>query len=265
MKEKASRRDWLPLAKAGKGGQAPPTGEAFSTEWIDFSRGIRVGNLEPHERITRIIKYRLERDYATDFITDRWGRGTFWQWICWLPRADRDAKTASRGFNFGCAKLFISVDRSGRIFQSGLQVERGYASGKADWPGAMLAPDWDWHRLMKLCAKGTELDGELRRLILREGFMANVGGPDGGVDFTRKNFSSAGQVRAAARGSPPDAWTGFQLYYPMSEREVRSSGGYELVQAVLGVFGEVTGVMNMCMQIELRREGASPRLQFKDR
>jgi hypothetical protein len=28
------------------------TGEAFRPEWTDFDRGIRVGNLEPHESIT---------------------------------------------------------------------------------------------------------------------------------------------------------------------------------------------------------------------
>ncbi len=265
MKRRPSQKDWLPLAKTAKAPEAPPTGEAFRPEWIDFSKGIRVGNLLPHERITRILKYRLERDYGTPFITDRWGRGVFWQWICWLPRADRDAKTVSNRFNFGCAKLFISVDRSNGIFQSGLQVERGFVSGKTDWPGVLLAEDWDWHRLMKQCAKGTALDDELRRLILREGFTANIGGADGHVVFSGKGFASARQIREAARARRPDGWTGFQLYYPMSEKEVNSSSGYELVQAVLGVFSEVTGVMNLCMQVKLRRAETPPRLQLTDR
>jgi hypothetical protein len=38
-----------------------------------------VSNLEPHERITQILKYGLEERYATPFVTDRWGRGVFWQ------------------------------------------------------------------------------------------------------------------------------------------------------------------------------------------
>ncbi|XHR26736.1 MAG: hypothetical protein ACFUZC_12335 [Chthoniobacteraceae bacterium] len=72
--------------------------------------GIRVGNLEPHERITQILKYHLETRHRTPFITDRWGCDVYWQWICWLPRANREAKPIPYGVNFGCAKLFISVD-----------------------------------------------------------------------------------------------------------------------------------------------------------
>src|ERR1017187_10710498 len=85
MKRSASAKDWLPLAK-GTGPMAElPTGEAFRSEWIDFQRGIRVGNIEPHERITQILKFYLEQRYRTSFVTDRWGRGVYWQWICWLP------------------------------------------------------------------------------------------------------------------------------------------------------------------------------------
>ena len=50
------RPGWSAVRPAG--GEAP-TGEAFRTEWIDFAKGIRVGHLEPHERITRII----DKDY----------------------------------------------------------------------------------------------------------------------------------------------------------------------------------------------------------
>jgi hypothetical protein len=93
MKKKVSSRDWLPLARGGEaaGGEVP-TGEAFRPEWFDFEHGIRVGNLEPHERITQILKHHLEQTHGTRFITDRWGRGVFWQWICWLPVADRAEK-----------------------------------------------------------------------------------------------------------------------------------------------------------------------------
>ena len=45
--------DWLPLAKSSGPAGALPTGEAFRPEWIDFARGIRVGNFEPHKRITQ--------------------------------------------------------------------------------------------------------------------------------------------------------------------------------------------------------------------
>ena len=157
MKRRASGRDWLPLAKPVRVSAGEPTGEAFRTQWIDFERGIRVGNLEPHERITQILKYRLERRFGTPFVTDRWGRGVYWQWICWLPKANREAKPLSSSINFGCAKLFIGLDRERRIFQSGLQVERGFLKS-SDSPGIVLREDWDWHRLMSACAKSTALD-----------------------------------------------------------------------------------------------------------
>ena len=248
MKKRATAKDMLPLAWLGKAPGAVPTGEAFRPEWIDFENGIRVGNLEPHERITQILKHNLELRYGVPFVTDRWGRGVFWQWICWLPRANREAKPVSNRVNFGCAKLFISIDREKRIFEFGLQVERGYvrdADGASGTPGWVLADDWDWHRLIRQCAKGTALDAEVRRLILREGFVAEMNGGGEGA------LSSAAGIRAAARKCPADQWAGFQLYYPMPEREVRACTGFELVTAVLGAFAQVVPVMNMCMQVPL--------------
>jgi hypothetical protein len=245
-------KDWLPLARSSRAPLEVPTGEAFRPEWIDFDKGIRVGNLEPHERITRILKYRLEQEYETSFVTDRWGRGVYWQWICWVPRADREAKPVSSHTNFGCAKLFISKERAQKIFQCGLQVERGYVSGTPGMEGVLLQKDWDWHRLMKQCAKGTPLDAELGRLLRREGFIAKVEGGEGGITLTGKSYRQAGQLKTAARGAPPAAWAGFQLYYPMPEREVKACSGYELVQAVMGAFSEVVPAMNLCMQVPLR-------------
>ena len=91
MRKKPTQKDWLPLSPPQKVAAELPTGEAFRPEWIDFERGIRVGNLEPHERITQILKYGLEQKYETPFVTDRWGRGVFWQnstfWVS--PRLPR--------------------------------------------------------------------------------------------------------------------------------------------------------------------------------
>ena len=258
MKRRATEKDWLPLARTETPAQELPTGEGFRPEWIDFERGIRVGNLEPHERITRILKYRLESRYRTGFVTDRWGRGVYWQWICWLPRADREAKPLSAGANFGCAKLFISVQRPARVFQCGLQVERGFVSGRPGIPGIILRDDWDWHRLLAQCAKGTLLEEEMRRLLAREGFTARVEGEGVDAVFTAGNFTSARQVRAAARRCPLNGWAGFQLFYPMPEREVKASRGYELVQGILGVFSEVTEAMNQCMQVRLEPSETVP-------
>ena len=250
MKRRPTQKDWLPLSPPQKVAAELPTGEAFRPEWIDFERGIRVGNLEPHERITQILKYGLEQKYETAFVTDRWGRGVFWQWICWVPRADREAKPISHDVNFGCAKLFITVDRGGKVFQSGLQVERG----------SQPARDYDWHRLLEGCRPGTVLDREMTRLVRREGFTARVIGSAGAASFDARSFRSAAQVREAARKTPRGDWAGFQLYYPMSHAEVRACSGMELVTAILGVFGEVTEAMNQCMQVRLQGLDSLPNL-----
>ena len=243
-------RDWLPLNPL-RVGEAAPTGEAFRPEWIDFERGLRVGNLEPHERITQILKYHLETTYRTSFVTDRWGRGVFWQWICWLPRANREAKPVSRDVNFGCAKLFITAQRDPPVFKSGLQIERGYAEGPEPYPGCRLKPDWDWHRLMRQCAAGSALDRELLRLLKHEGFRAELGGWEANAVFNAGNFTSARQLRAALRNYPAREWVGFQLYYPMPARELRACSGLELVRAICAVFAEVVPAMNACMQVPL--------------
>jgi hypothetical protein len=253
MKPLTSAKDWLPLAK-GKGPAAElPTGEAFRSEWIDFERGLRVGNIEPHERITQILKFHLEQRYHTSFVTDRWGRGVYWQWICWLSRANREAKPISNKVNFGCAKFFIMADTEKKIFKSGLQIERGYAQGPEPYPGCLLKLDWDWHRLIKQCTAETELNGELRRLLKREDFVVEVGNFETNTVFNAKNFKSARQIHEAAKKYSKRAWAGFQLYYPMPEREVRASTGYELVKAICDVFAEVTPAMNCCMQVALRK------------
>lgn len=253
IKRSRSTGDWLPLAKAGTSAAELPTGEAFRAEWIDFTRGIRVGNLEPHERITQILKFHLEQQYGTPFITDRWGRGVFWQWICWLPRANRAAKPLSHDVNFGCAKLFITAETDAKVFKSGLQVERGYVTGTEAQAAWGLRADFDWHRLVRQCAPGTTLDRELRRLLKREGFRAEVGGQT----FAADNFVSARQVRAAMRRCPPDQWAGFQLYYPMPAAEVRGCNGIELVRAMVGVFTEVVPAMNAVMQVPLVAAGGT--------
>jgi hypothetical protein len=248
----ASAKDWGVRGKSGVPAAELPTGEAFRPEWIDFTHGIRVGNLEPHERITQILKFHLETRHRTPFVTDRWGRGVYWQWICWLPRANRLAKPVSNRVNFGCAKLFISADGERKVFKSGLQVERGYASGpEAEKPWG-LREDFDWHRLVKQCRAGTALDRELRRLVQREGFVAAVIREQASGGLAERSFTSTAPLRLALQRCAPQRWAGFQLYYPMPESELRSSTGYELVQAIAGVFEEVIPVMNCCMDIQLQ-------------
>ena len=259
MKRRSSTKDWLPLAKAEGRAAELPTGEAFRSEWIDFEHGIRVGNIEPHERITQILKFHLEQRYHTPFVTDRWGRGVYWQWICWLPRANREAKPISHDVNFGCAKLFISAEQESKAFSRvDCRLNAVTWSGPEPYPGCLLKDDWDWHRLIGQCAAGSVLDKELHRLLKREGFVVEVGDFESNAVFTKKNFKSARQIRDAAKNYSKREWAGFQLYYPMPEKEVRACTGFELVQAICGVFDEVTAAMNCCMQVRLNDRDSSP-------
>jgi hypothetical protein len=251
MKLRATARDWLPLAKPGRVAPGEPTGEAFDVACIDFENGIRVGNLEPHERITRILKHHLETTHGVPFVTDRWGRGVFWQWICWVPRPNREAKPVSHDANWGSAKFYISINRELRIFEPGMSVERGYAAGPESRKSWGLKDDWDWHRLLRQCTKGSALDEELRRLLKNEGFTVLVMGGAGTVRFDAHTYTSALQVRNAAKKCPPREWAGVNVYYPMPESEVRASSGYELVKAVEGVFAQLVPAMNQCMQVPL--------------
>jgi hypothetical protein len=223
--------------------------DGFRPEYLDFERGIRVGHLEPHERITQILKLSLEERHRQPFVTDRWGRGVYWQWICFLPKANRLAKPLSSGVNFGCAKYFIMIDKDERSFKAGLQVERGFLRSER-YPDCQLRPDWDWHRLLDAIRKGHDLMKELSRLMA-EDFRLHAGSWENPVGYSRSSFPTARQMLAVLEAIPPEAWGGFQLYYAMAAEEVQGSAGPDLVEAMLAVFEEVTPVMNFCMQIRL--------------
>jgi hypothetical protein len=98
----------------------------FRPEFLDFQRGIHVGNLNDDERITRILKLALEARYGQPFVTERWGRGVYWHWIGYLPRANRLAKPMSSDVSFGCSKFFLLADTGEPAVKFGLQIERGY-------------------------------------------------------------------------------------------------------------------------------------------
>ena len=94
------------MATKVKIGKAMPRSAiGFLPEYLDFSRGIRVGNLEDNQRITRILKLAIEDMYQESFVTERYGRGVYWQWIGFLSRANRAAKPVSSNISFGCSKL----------------------------------------------------------------------------------------------------------------------------------------------------------------
>jgi hypothetical protein len=229
----------------------PKTAIAFKPEFLDFDRGIRVGNLEDDERITRLLKSGLEHRFQQPFVTERWGRGVFWQWIGYLPRANRAAKPISSHVSFGCAKFFVEVDTGDKLFKCGLQVERGYLRAPRDFPHCELRGDWDWNRLLGSLRRGSPMLRELERLV-DEGFFIHAGSwekePAG---FSISNPPSAVKLRQVLTTAPGNHWAGFQLYYPMNKGEVEQSTGLDLIESMIAVFGEVTHVMNLCMQVRL--------------
>lgn len=231
----------------------PAVAIGFKPEFLDFQRGIRVGNLEENERITRILKLELESRYQQEFVTERYGRGVFWHWIGYLPRANREAKPVSNKVSFGCSKFFVSVDTEDGLFKCGLQVERGFLKPPAGWKQCRLGADWDWNRLVKQLRAGSALEKELKRLVQREGFRVFAGSWETGhLEVGKSDFPSTTRLRGVIERAPGNQWAGFQVYYPMTQEEVQSTTGIDLIQAMLATFSEVTPAMNLCMQVELK-------------
>jgi hypothetical protein len=229
----------------------PRSALAFKPEYLDFERGIRVGHLEDNERITRILKLELEHRFQQPFVTERWGRGVYWQWIGYLPKANRSAKPFSSAVSFGCSKFYLSVDTEDRLFQCGLQVERGFVKAPKEYRWCELGPDWDWHRLVQSLKRRSPMENEIRRLVCREGFRLHAGSWETSTQFGKADLPGITALRRLLEAAPRDHWAGFQLYYAMPEVEVQASTGLELVEAMLAVFSEVTPAMNLCMQIQL--------------
>jgi len=236
------------MARPGDPVPRPATlGRAFRTQWIDPDKGIRVGNLQPHERITQIVKFWLQDTYGQPFTIDKWGRGTHWRWICWVPKLNREAKPVSGKLNWAAAKFYISMFPNSERFCAGMQVERGPAVGPAHFPGCLLQDDWDWHGLWKQLRKGSPLDAEMARLIRTDGFEAWIGK----TTHTAKTYTSAGQLKRALRGVADTEWAGFQLYYPLPCPDLQRLPGPDLVEAVCAVFAELTVAMNAVMEVPL--------------
>lgn len=226
-----------------------PLRPAFRREFLDFERGIRMGGLEPNERITQVLKACLVARHDQPFLIDKWGRGRYWRWISWLPRADRDAKPRSSGYSFSCAKFFISLFPGDAVFKAGMQVERAaLRPGRGPADEVRLADDWDWHRLLKGLRKGVPLADELHHLVSREGFTIRAGPFSNMAEFRGSKWGGVDAVRKACRAMPDREWGGFQLYYPTPEEEVRAMTGTDVVAAVLAVFDEVAPAMNRVMQ-----------------
>jgi hypothetical protein len=227
------------------------TAIGFKPEYLDFARGLRVGNLEPHERITRILKAGLETRFRRDFVTERWGRGVFWQWIGFLTRENRAAKPRSSHVSFGCSKFFVEMDTGERRFKCGLQVERGYVRAPREMRDCQLRSDWDWQRLVHALEPRSVLMRELRRLADDE-FEVHAGSWSEPHRFRKTTLPGAARLRALLDAAPPREWCGFQVYFALGEDDVRAMKGTDLIDTMLAVFDEVTPAMNECMQIPLR-------------
>jgi hypothetical protein len=231
----------------------PALAVGFRPEFLDFRRGIRVGNLEDNERITRILKLALESRYGEPFVTERWGRGVHWRWIGYLTRSNRAAKPLSSNVSFGCSKFFLMIDTEEALFKCGMQVERGYVKAPRDSRECQLRADWDWHRLVDSLKPHSVAERELRRLVVREGFRLHAGAwEEDSADYQQTNFPPLTKIRRLLASAPDNDWAAFQVYYPMTQAEVRASTGLDLVESMLAVFAEVAPLMSLCMQIPLR-------------
>ncbi len=221
-----------------------PPMAAFHREYLDFERGIRIGRLEPEQRLTRLLKFALESAFGEPFVTVRWGRGLYWQWMGFFPRSQRQKKAS-----FGCAKYFVALDRDERVLEAGMQVERGYVIPPPEFPECQLQANWDWHRLIAQLTHSREMARALTQLVRRDGFHIFVGSWAEGREFTEKNFTGpAALLREIAR-APARQWCGVQLFYPMSEAEVRTMDGREILEALLAIFSEVTPLLQTCWEI----------------
>jgi hypothetical protein len=233
---------------------APVVAVDFRPEFLDFQRGIHVGNLEDNQRITRILKLALESRFHLPFVTERWGRGVYWQWIGFLSKNHRAAMPLSSHVSFGCSKFFISMDREEKLFKVGLQIERGYLKPPSEYPQCRLQADWDWHRLLKALKPKSPMERELKRLVLREGFGIRAGSwEEEAGGYNRRNFPSMPALRRILQAAVPNRWAGFELSYAMKESEVLGFPGVELVDAMLAAFDEVTPAMNLCLHTPLRQ------------
>lgn len=230
----------------------PRSAIGFLPEYLDFERGIRVGNLDENQRITRILKLAIEARFKEQFVTERFGRGVYWQWIGFLPRRNRNAKPISSKVSFGCSKFFLTMDSGDRLFKCGFSVERGFIKPPSDFPAIGLKEDWDWHRLVGGLRSSSAMARELKRLVSREGFRIEAGNWDQRSGFDKNSFPSMPALKKALIEAPRDAWAGFNVYYPMRENEVKESSGVDLVESMMAIFEEVTPAMNLCMQIRLQ-------------
>ncbi len=248
---------WAPKSQLASGAVPVRIKPDFSTSYLDFERGIRMGNLEPNQRITQILKHALEARHDTRFITDRWGRGVYWKWICWLAVESRQAKPKSSKYNFGCAKYYITISQS-ETFEAGLQIER--APTRPGISHVHTQSDWDFHKLVRGLRRGTPLAGEVARLVRKEGFTVRGGAFAARDAFTSRTYRGPAPLARQCKAIPSDTWGGFQLCYVFSRTEIETMTGHDVVATVLAIFDELVPAMNLVMTVpclKSRRQGTA--------
>lgn len=243
--------EWVPKSRLVSGEVARTVRPDFRREFIDFERGIRMGNLEPHQRITQIVKAALEDRHPTRFTIDRWGRGVYWKWICWVPLESRKAKPLSSGYNFGSAKYYISLNRDRQTFEAGMQVER--APLEPGTSHAHTREDWDFHAVVRGLRRGRPLAKETSRLVREEGFTVRAGSFAGREMFSPDTWRGPAPLRRACERIPPDAWGGLQLAYEFSRGEIKAATGDDIVGSVLAIFDELVPAMNAVLTVPCLR------------
>ncbi len=246
-------KPWIPRKKLSRPEAAPLVRPDFRPEFLDFERGgIRMGNIEPNQRITQIVKAALEDRHQTPFIIDKWGRGVYWKWICWLPRESRNAKPISNNVNFGCAKFYVSLDGDDQTFEAGLQIERAPLPSVPVPPGqeaVRLHEDWDMKTLVRGLRKGTVVEREISRLVRSDGFTVRAGAFAAMVESANAKPPAASRLKRALEAIPPADWGGFQLCYVFQRQDVANMGGQDIVEAILSIFSELVPLMNAVMTV----------------
>ena len=189
-----------------------------------------------NERITRILKLALEARYGQPFVTERWGRGVYWQWIGYLAPRQSPAKPISSDVSFGCSKFSCrwipgtgrevrAADRA-RLRESPAPIPRPFrvaaGLGLAPAAGGAQAPERDGAGTQAAC-------------VVKVSCCMPAVGEEEPVRIFGSELPRRRELREALEGAPGTHWAGFQIFYPMNESEVQNATGLELVESVLAV------------------------------
>lgn len=246
-------KPWIPKKKLTQPQSIPLVHPDFRPEFLDFKRGgIRMGNIEPNQRITQIIKAALEDRYQTPMVIDKWGRGTYWKWICWLSRQSRAAKPTSGKLSFACAKFYIALDGDDQTFEAGIQIERALlASAPADEDpahgGVRTQDDWDFYNLLRGMRKGSPIYEFIARLVGQDGFTVRTGPFSQMIESRGSKPPPAARLKRSLQSIPPDEWGGFQVCYVFRRQELIGMSGDDIIQTILSIFHELAPLMNRLM------------------